>query len=79
MLLEIIEYLVEPGKERAALAVLPDFGDGMGKGTKHQILCIAVVAANADGGAEQPVTILGDQPFRPVLGIDGDILPNFHP
>ena len=64
--------------ERASLAVLPYFGDGMGKRAEHKILRIAFIAANADGGAEQPVAILGNQPFCPVIGIGSDVLPNLH-
>ena len=69
---------VQPGKERAAPAVLPDFGDGVGNGAKDKILGVVVIAANTDGGAKQPVTILGDQPFGTPLRIGGDILPNLH-
>ena len=69
---------VQPGKERAAPAVLPDLGDGMEKGTKDKILCVVIIAANTDGGAKQPVTILGDQPFGAPLRIGGDVLPNLH-
>lgn len=76
--MKVRKYAVQPGKERAVLAVLPYLGDGMGKGTKDKILRVIVIAANADGGAEQPVAILDDQTFCPSLGICRDIFPNLH-